>query len=85
VEWRSRPGLPAAGSFKNWIVVRPALLTDGKCEAERKDRKGKPYRVVEGDGYKGYTISRADIGHFVAEEAVLHWDTWKGKILAVGY
>jgi len=85
VDWKSRPGLPAAGSFKNWIVVRPALLTDGKCEADKPDKKGKPYKIVEGDGYKGYTVSRADIAHFVAEEAILHWDQWKEKILAVGY
>lgn len=85
VDWKSRPGLPAAGSLENWIVVRPAFLTDGKCEADKPDKKSKPYKVVEGDGYKGYTVSRADIAHFIAEEAVLHWDQWKGKILAVGY
>ena len=87
VEWKSRPGLPAAGSLKNWIIVRPALLTDGKCEADKADKKGKsrPYKVVEGDGYQGYIVSRADIAHFIVEEAVLHWDQWKEKILAVGY
>ena len=84
-DWVSRPGLPAAGSFEDWIAIRPALLTDGKCEADKQDRKGKPYKVIEGDGYKGYTVSRADIAHFIAEEAIPHWDQWKGKILAVGY
>lgn len=84
VEWKSRPGLPAAGSFKNWIIVRPALLTDGKCEAD-KQKKEEPYKVVEGDGYRGYIVSRADIAHFIVEGAVLHWSRWKGKILSVGY
>ena len=85
VEWKSRSGLPAAGSFDNWIAVRPAFLTDGKCEADKPDKKSKPYKIVEGDDYKGYIISRADIAHFIVEEAVLHWDKWRGKILAVGY
>lgn len=85
VEWKSRPGFPAAGSLKDWIIVRPALLTDGKCEADKEGKKGKAYKIIEGDGYKGYTVSRADIAHFIAEEAILHWDQWKGKILAVGY
>ncbi|KAF9648443.1 hypothetical protein BDM02DRAFT_3096423 [Thelephora ganbajun] len=85
VEWQSRPGLPAAGSLNDWIIVRPALLTSGKCEADKTDKKGKPYKIIEGDSYKGYTISRADVAHFIAEEAILHWDQWKGKILAVGY
>ena len=85
VEWTSRPGLPAAGSMKNWIVVRPALLTDGDCEADKEEKKGKAYKIVEGDGYKGYIVSRADIAHFIVEEAILRWDQWKGKILAVGY
>lgn len=85
VEWKSRSGLPAAGSMKNWIVVRPALLTDGKCEADKEGKKEKAYKIVEGDGYKGYIVSRADIAHFIVEEAILHWDQWMGKILAVGY
>jgi len=85
VEWKSRLGLPTAGSMKNWIVVRPALLTDGKCEADKEGKKDKVYKIVEGDGYKGYTVSRADIAHFIVEEAILHWDQWMGKILAVGY
>ena len=84
-DWKSRSGLPAAGSLKNWIVVRPALLTDGKCEGDKANRKDKPYKIVEGDGYKGYTVSRADVAHFIAEDAILHWDQWNGKILAVGY
>ena len=85
VDWKSRPGLPATGSFNNWIIVRPALLTDGKCEGDKQGRKDKPYKIVEEDGYKGYIISRADIAHFIVEEAVLQWAQWKGKILAVGY
>ena len=84
-DWVSRPGLPAAGSFEDWIVIRPALLTDGKCEADKQDGKGEPYKVVEGDGYNDYTVSRADVAHFIAEEAIPHWDQWKGKILTVGY
>ena len=73
------------GSFDNWIAVRPAFLTDGKCEADKPEKKNGAYKIVEGDGYKGYIISRADIAHFIVEEAVLHWNKWKGKILAVGY
>jgi hypothetical protein len=77
-------------SSRCWLVEeldrRPTcVLTDGKCEADKADKKDKPYKIVEGDGYKGYTVSRADIAHFIVEEAVLHWDQWKGKILAVGY
>ncbi|KAJ7346957.1 hypothetical protein DFH08DRAFT_1007441 [Mycena albidolilacea] len=46
--WTRRKGLPAAGSLRRMLVVRPALLTDGKCVADEVEAKGKdklPYRV----------------------------------------
>ncbi|KAL1745411.1 hypothetical protein HDZ31DRAFT_36504 [Schizophyllum fasciatum] len=82
--WRAREGLPAEGALAGRVlVVRPALLTDGACEAEKG--KGKaPYRVTESE-LGGYTVSRRDVGHFIAKALLQEWDQYAGKIVNVGY
>ncbi|KAF9256218.1 hypothetical protein L218DRAFT_1081479 [Marasmius fiardii PR-910] len=37
--WTLTPGLPAPGTLKNILVVRPAFLTDGECQAEKQQEK----------------------------------------------
>jgi len=90
VEWSAREGLPEQGQLKNWVIVRPAWLSDGVCKAdEEPKKKGKkskgPYQIIEGDQGAGYTISRRDVGHFLVEGLVKNWDTWQGKIVGISY
>ncbi|KAJ7902172.1 hypothetical protein B0H14DRAFT_2670236 [Mycena olivaceomarginata] len=85
--WMERKGLPAAGSLKSMLVVRPALLTDGKCVADELVTKGKAkpaYRVGEQE-LGGYTISRKDVAHFVVDALTTRWDELRNKHVNVAY
>ncbi|KAJ1302168.1 hypothetical protein OPQ81_000996 [Rhizoctonia solani] len=66
---------------RNSVIVRPALLTSGKCAA---DTKKDGYRIGE-ELVNAWTISRADVGHFVVEKVVEDWDRWAGKAWVVAY
>ncbi|TFK68297.1 hypothetical protein BDN72DRAFT_769506 [Pluteus cervinus] len=86
--WKETPGFPV---LKRFLIVRPAMLTDGECLADKqkpgKDGKVKPaYRVSE-EELGGYTISRQDVGHFDAEVILdsKRWEEVEGKALNVGY
>lgn len=86
-DWTRREGLPAAGSLKNILVVRPAILTDGECTAEAggTDKADKPtYRVSEGE-ITGYTISRKDVAHFVVDAVTKRWDEYHNKRITIVY
>ena len=78
--------LPAPGSVKEIVVIRPALLVDGDCQADKsKVKTGKePYRVKEGD-IGGWTVSRKDVAHFVVEGVLENWGQWKGKCVSIAY
>ncbi|KAJ1302153.1 hypothetical protein OPQ81_000981 [Rhizoctonia solani] len=66
---------------KNSVIVRPALLTSGKCVA---DTKPDAYRI--GEELEGaWTVSRADAGHFVVQKVLEDWDRWAGKAWVVAY
>jgi len=42
--------LAAAGTLRTLVVIRPALLTDGECKADKltgKDNKGKGKEHIE--------------------------------------
>ncbi|KAF8176046.1 hypothetical protein BJ912DRAFT_704755 [Pholiota molesta] len=82
--WQDTPGLPEAGSLKRVLVVRPALLTDGDCRAEEAGRKGPPYRVSEQE-LGGWTISRKDVAHFVADAILFRWDEFENKRVSIVY
>ncbi|ORX96615.1 NAD(P)-binding protein [Basidiobolus meristosporus CBS 931.73] len=55
------------GIIKEWIIVRPGLLTNGE--------KTGNYQV--GEGIIGYLISREDVGDFVTKNLESH--EWVGK------
>ena len=85
--WMGREGLPEAGSFNNFLVVRPALLTDGECVADKEETKKKnktPYKVSEKE-LGSYTVSRKDTAHFIADAVVSNWSQYGKKIVNVGY
>ncbi|KAJ7022655.1 hypothetical protein C8F04DRAFT_1012247 [Mycena alexandri] len=86
--WTQR--LPPPGTLKHRVlVVRPALLTNGKCMADELEVKGKgkgkaPYRA-SAEELHAYTISRKDVAHFVVN-ALGRWDEFEGKYAVnVGY
>ncbi|KAF7305951.1 NAD(P)-bd-dom domain-containing protein [Mycena chlorophos] len=85
--WQQRPGLPAPGTLKHLLIVRPAWLTDGKSKADQVEREGRKdklgYRYSEHE-ISTYGISRADIAHFVAN-SFNHWDELENKAINVGY
>ncbi|KAF7361612.1 NAD(P)-bd-dom domain-containing protein [Mycena venus] len=84
--WMQRKGLPPPGSLKRMLVIRPALLTDGKCEADEAAAKGKgkvAYRVSEKE-LGGYMISRKDTAHFVVD-ALTRWDEFGNKRVNISY
>jgi hypothetical protein len=82
--WTER--LPQPGSVKGVVVIRPALLVDGDCRADKlNDGKGKgkePYRVKEGD-IGGWTVSRKEVAHFVVEGVLGDWGRWEGKCVSI--
>ncbi|KAH7904801.1 hypothetical protein BJ138DRAFT_1119072 [Hygrophoropsis aurantiaca] len=82
--WEER--VPARGLLKDIVVVRPALLTDGDCCAEKAGKNGSmAYRAQEGDMKKSWTISRKDVAHFLVEGVVKNWNEWVGKCVSVAY
>jgi hypothetical protein len=83
--WTQRPGLPAPSSLQRVLIIRPALLTDGKCMADEvaAKGKGKSYRVSEKE-LGGYTISRKDTAHFVVD-ALSRWEEFGNKCVNVAY
>ncbi|KAK2464539.1 hypothetical protein APHAL10511_003446 [Amanita phalloides] len=87
-DWPNSEGLPKFGTFANILIVRPALLTDGNCMADKNQASGKvdkkPYKVGE-EELSGYTISRKDVAHFVVEDALMNWDRYCGTISVVAY
>ena len=88
-DWTTMDGLPSPGSLKHLLVIRPALLTDGDCKAEKEGKKGRdgnktPYRVGEQE-LGGWTVSRKDVAHFVADAALNKWSEVEGKILSIAY
>ncbi|KAL1685885.1 hypothetical protein GGG16DRAFT_65340 [Schizophyllum commune] len=80
--WRERKGLPAAGELQKVLVVWPALFTDGEWEADKG--VAQPYRASE-EELGGYTVSRKDVGHFIAKAILDDWEKYEGKIMNVGY
>jgi len=84
--WKESEGLPALGSLKNVVVVRPAMLTDGKCTADNaQDGQKGPYRVGTGELKGAWTISRSDTAHFVFDLAVNRWEEFQGKRVTIAY
>lgn len=84
-DWKASADLPAPGTLKNVVVIRPALLTDGACRADASESRGEPYEVAEEELAGRWTVSRQDVAHFVVEKVVREWDEWKGKRVSIAY
>ncbi|CAE6445062.1 unnamed protein product [Rhizoctonia solani] len=66
---------------QNLVVVRPAMFTDGECLG---NQKADAYRVGE-ELAGAWTVSRADVAHFVAEKVLADWHKWAGKSWVIAY
>ena len=85
-DWTERAGFPKKGGLKDIVVVRPALLTDGGCYAEKALPQNKtPYRVSDGELSGAYTVSRRDVAHFIVEDLLPRWEECKGKCISIAY
>lgn len=84
--WQRLEGMPEPGSLKKIIILRPAGLTDGSAKADEKELKSAPYKIHKGDkGRVGWTISRRDVGHFIAGNALENWTEWEGERVSLFY
>jgi len=79
--WKQNIAKP---NLEHVVIIRPVLLTDGKCVADEKDKKKKPYKVAE-DDQPGYIVSRRDVAHFIVEDLLKEWSTWEGKKIGIAY
>ena len=76
---------PESGWLRDFVIIRPAWLTDGDAKGDKPVRPNKKaYRVGELLP-SSYTISRKDVAHFIAEECVPKWDQYKNRVLDVAY
>jgi hypothetical protein len=86
--WQSAEGLPAEGSLKSIVVVRPSLLVDGKSQAEKFEAKGRkdkePYKVFLKE-IGGYMVSRKDVAHFVVGVVTKRWTEFENIIVNISY
>ena len=80
--WTAR--VPPQGQYKNLVIIRPAMLTDGPSLADKHPEK-EAYRVQDDDVSGAYTISRRDVSHFLVEKVVKHWDSWSGRRVSIAY
>jgi len=71
-----------SGWLKDIVIVRPALLTDGKCMG---DEKADGYRTGPDTLSSAWTVSRKDVAHFIAVKCLKNWDDWKGKQVTLAY
>ncbi|KAF9458771.1 hypothetical protein BDZ94DRAFT_1200535, partial [Collybia nuda] len=89
-DWKTRTGLPEAGTLKRVLVIRPAMFTDGESVGDKGAQEGKkgkgkePYRVSEAE-IGGYTISRKDVAHFVVDAVTNRWDEFEGRRINICY
>ncbi|KAJ8075205.1 hypothetical protein PM082_019533 [Marasmius tenuissimus] len=83
--WRTQEGLPEAGTLRDVLLVRPGILTDGKCMADEEGIEGKPpYRASEED-IRGWTVSRQDVAHFIADAVLNRWEEYRNKSVTIVY
>jgi len=78
---------PMFVEFKQKSVPPPAATTSepssGEGEPETKKEEGMKYRVGGPQLSGTYSISREELGHFIAENAVKNWDQFKGQAITV--
>lgn len=78
---------PMFVEFKQKGAPPPAAATSqpssGEGEPETEKQEEMKYRVGGPELSGTYTISREELGHFIAENAVKNWDQFKGQAITV--
>jgi hypothetical protein len=64
----------------NLTIIRPSILTSGKCVADKKKNAYRTDAELRG----AWRVSRADVAHFIVE-VFNDWETWGGKAWVVSY
>ncbi|KXN91467.1 hypothetical protein AN958_00729 [Leucoagaricus sp. SymC.cos] len=84
--WQAMDGMPKPGTLKNAVIIRPALLHDGECLADKAPGGKAPYRVGEGE-VGGWSVSRRDVGHFIYELVTdpAQWAKFNNKQVSIAY
>jgi hypothetical protein len=80
--WSDREGLPSKGTLKDIVIIRPAVLTDGKCKG---DAGKATYRASEQYLSSGYRVSRRDVAHFICTDLIKNWSKWNGRAVHIAY
>lgn len=62
---------------------QPDSPEETQPEAKKDEGEKMKYRVGGPELRGTYTISREELGHFIAENAVKNWDQFKGKAITV--
>jgi len=87
-DWKQIKGLPEPGSLKGKVlVVRPTLLTDGECLADKKvvgDTK-PVYKVSDGKVSSAWSVSRKDVAYFVVDAVLNQWEHYGGRSVNIAY
>ncbi|KAF8210545.1 hypothetical protein K438DRAFT_1904014 [Mycena galopus ATCC 62051] len=79
-------GATRQGSTQHALIIRPSLLTDGDCVADKTEGTGKKsYRVSEKGLPGGYTISRKDVAHLIFDALTRRWNEFDNKRVNVTY
>ncbi|TFK46706.1 hypothetical protein OE88DRAFT_1637825 [Heliocybe sulcata] len=80
--WSTTEGLPEKGALAdNIVVVRPAVYTNGSCQAEEGGRVRTSREIISG----AYTVSRKDVAYFIVEGILKDWEHWKGSTACIAY
>ncbi|KAH7101668.1 hypothetical protein BKA62DRAFT_172861 [Auriculariales sp. MPI-PUGE-AT-0066] len=79
------PASPAKEEpWLNAMIIRPAHLTDSECQGDKQQEGTTPYRV--GEYLQGiYSISRKDVSHFIAEEAMPNFSRYQNRAVDICY
>ena len=93
VKWQDRTNLPAPGSLEVLVIRPPAFVeskqkpapssSTGNDSDAKKDDEKPGYRVGSSELGGTYKISREEVAHFIAENAMKDWDQFKGKCITV--
>lgn len=99
IKWQDRETLPASGSLEVLVIRPPMFVeakqkgsppkapADATAQpssaANQPDEEKLTYRVGGPELGGTYRISREEIAHFIAENAMKNWDQFKGKAITV--
>lgn len=76
-------GPSIAWIMDEYLIVRPAIFTDGVCKADTAGSAA--YLVKMSDGLSGYAVSRRDVAPFLVEGVLKNRNTQRSKKVDIAY